>query len=97
MAPLVGLIVVVAIVFWLGKEFGYARRRQAFMATRDSRGRPMLPPHQRVSDADLEARARQLRAAMQRGDITFDEAAGSLIRFAGGGMTLDGARRLLRS
>lgn len=95
MVPLLGLVVLLAIVFWLGKEVGYARRRRAFLATRDGRGQPLLPPHQRVSDAELQRRARELRAAMLRGDITFDEAAGSLIRLAGGGMTVDGARRLL--
>lgn len=55
----------------------------------------MMPPHRNVSDDEIERRAAELRKALKRGDITFDEATGSLIRFAGGGMTVEGARRFL--
>lgn len=97
MAPLLLLLLLLAVAFWLGKEFSYARRRQAFLGTRDSRGRPMMPPHQRVTEAELAQRVRSLRAAVTQGDVALDEAVGSLIRYAGGGMTPDTARGLLES
>ena len=95
MAPLLGLLLLLALAFWLGKEFSYARRRKNFLSTRDSRGRAMLPPHQRVSDADLDERVKALRAAVARGDVQLDEAVGSLIRYAGGGLTPTLAKELL--
>lgn len=95
MVPLLMLVLLLAIAFWVGKEFSYARRRNAFLATRDSRGRPMLPPHERVTEAQLAERVRALRGAVARGDVSLDEATGSLIRFAGGSMTAERARQLL--
>lgn len=93
MIRLVALLVVVGFVVWLALEFRYARKKAALRVTRNARGRPMMPPVRDKSDAELERRAAELRKAAKRGDITFDEAVGSLIRFAGGGMTTDGARR----
>ena len=95
MGPLLALLILLALAFWLGKEFSSARRRKNFLATRDGRGRPMLPPHQRVTEAQLDARVRTLRAAVGRGDVPLDEAVGSLVRFAGGGLTSQMARELL--
>lgn len=95
MVPLLMLLLLLGIAFWLGKEFSYARRRSAFLATRDSRGRPMLPPHERVTEQQVAERVRTLRGAVARGDVSIDEAAGSLIRFAGGSMTPERARQLL--
>lgn len=97
MAPLLLLVLLLVVAFWLGKEFSHARRRKAFLATRDSRGRPMLPPHQRITEAELAIRVRSLRAALKRGDVALDEAVGSLVRYAGGGMTPEAARQLLDS
>jgi hypothetical protein len=34
--PLLLLLILLALAFWLGKEFSYARRRPAFLSTRDS-------------------------------------------------------------
>ena len=95
MVPLLSLLLLLALAFWIGKEFSYARRRKVFLSTRDSRGRPMPPPHQRVSDEEIAERARVLRGAVARGDISLDEAAGSLIRYAGGAMTPKHANDLL--
>ena len=95
MARLVVLIILIAAAFWIYKEFQHARRRKAFLDTRDSPGRRMLPPHQRVGDAALEERVQELRSAVARGDVTPDEATGSLIRYAGGGMTPQRARKLI--
>ena len=72
-----------AAAYWLYLEFRAARRK-AYLAKRDSRGYPVLPPHQRVSAADLDARVASLRAALGRGELTLDEAADSLVRYAGG-------------
>lgn len=96
MVPLLMLLLLLGIAFWLGKEFSYARKRKTFLSTRDSRGRPMLPPHERVTDEQLQERARVLRSAVARGDVSLDEATGSLIRFAGGSMTTERAQQLLR-
>ena len=57
----------------------------------------MPPPHQRVSDDEIADRARVLRGAVARGDISLEEAAGSLIRYAGGAMTPQHAQDLLSS
>lgn len=93
--PLLLLILLVLLVVWAVREFTYARRRQAFLATRDIRGRPMLPPHQRVADEELAARAAKLRRAVARGHITEDEAIGSLIRLGGAAVSYERARQLL--
>lgn len=90
------LVVLLAlVVLWILREVSHSRRRGAFLATRDVRGRPMLPPHQRVPDTELEARARTLRKALARGHITADEAVGSLIRLGGAAVSADRARRML--
>jgi hypothetical protein len=83
MTRLILLLALVAIGYWLYKEFTVARRK-AYLANRDARGYPVLPPHQRVSSADLEARLQTLREALGRGELTLDEAADSLVRYAGG-------------
>jgi hypothetical protein len=95
--PLIAIVLLLLVAFWLGRELAHARRRQAFLATRDSRGRPMPPPHQRVSDAQLEASARQLGAAVARGDITEDEAADCLVRLGGAALSVERARALIRA
>lgn len=93
--PLLVLLVLVLLAVWVVKELSWNRRRRAFLATRDIRGRPMLPPHQRVEDDELRARAAQLRGAVARGHITEDEAVGSLIRLGGPAVSPERARRLL--
>lgn len=95
MVRLIPIILVVAVVVWLTREFIHANRRRRFLSTRDSRGRPMLPPHQRVSDEQLQRRAAELRKAVSSGAVTRDEAVGSLIRYAGGALTPEAARTLL--
>lgn len=92
---LVLTVLVLAVVFWLGYEFSRARRRRAFLATRDSRGRPMLPPHQRVTDEELHAKARTLRKAVNSGYVSFDEAVGSLVRYSSNVLTTQQAQDLL--
>lgn len=83
MVRLLVLIVIVAAAYWLYKEFSAAKRK-ADQARRDGRGYPLLPAHQRVSADDLEKRRIELRQAIARGDLTLDEAADSLVRYAGG-------------
>lgn len=95
MARLIAVLLVVVVVVWLYKEFAYARRKKAFALSRDARGYPMLPPHRRVSDEALAERVRVLRGAVARGELPLEEAAGSLVRFAGG-MDVAQARELLR-
>lgn len=89
------VLIMLAIAFWLGREFAHARRRQVFLATRDGRGRPMLPPHQRVGEDQLQRRAADLRVAVTRGDITAEEAIGSLLRLAGPALSLERARQMI--
>lgn len=93
--PLLILLLLILLIVWIVREVSYARRRQAFLATRDVRGHPMLPPHQRVVDDELRARAKELRRAVARGYITEEEAVGSLIRLGGAAVSHDRARRLL--
>ena len=95
MIRLLVLIVVVGGAYWIYKEFSAARRK-AWQATRDSRGYPLLPPHQRVNSAELEERLQTLRAALERGELTLDEAADSLVRFAGGMDTVRAKELLTR-
>lgn len=95
MVPLLMLLLLLGIAFWLGKEFSYARRRRAFLETRDSRGRPMLPPHERVTEEQLQVRVRDLRRAVARGDVSLEEATGSLLRFGGPALTPERAHDLL--
>lgn len=83
MIRLLVVLVLVGGAYWVYREFSVARRK-ARQASQDGRGYPVLPPHQRVSSADLEDRVRTLRAALERGEVTLDEAADSLVRFAGG-------------
>ncbi|MGH3441782.1 MAG: hypothetical protein ACRDUY_07010 [Nitriliruptorales bacterium] len=93
--PLLLLVILVLLAVWAIREFSHARRRQAFLATRDTRARPMPPPHQRVPDEELSARAAKLRRAVARGHITEDEAIGSLIRLGGSAVSYEQARQLL--
>ena len=72
-----------AAAYWLYLEFRAARRKK-YLASRDSRGYPVLPPHQRVSAAELDKRVQTLREALARGELSLDEAADSLVRYAGG-------------
>lgn len=95
MARMIALLLLVLVVYWIYREFAHARRRKAFLLSRDARGQPMLPPHQRVSDEALQERVRVLRGAVARGELALDEAAGSLIRFAGG-MDVARAKSLLQ-
>lgn len=92
---LVVLLLLVLLVVWIVNGLSDGRRRQAFLSTRDSRGRPMLPPHSRVSDDALHARANELRGAVERGYISRDDAIGSLIRFGGPALSREDAERLL--
>jgi hypothetical protein len=96
MTPLLILLLLLAIGYWLYREYSKSRRQPPFHATKDAPNRPLPPPHQRVSPAQLEERVRVLRAAVSRGDILLEEAAGSLVRFAGGSMTPERAEELLR-
>ena len=95
MIRLLVLIVLVGAAYWIYKEFSAARRK-AWQASRDARGYPLLPPHQRVTSAELEERLRTLRAALERGELTLDEAADSLVRFAGGMDTVRAKELLTR-
>lgn len=95
MAGFIAVLILVAVAFWLGREFASVRRRQAFLASRDGRGRPVPVPHRRVPEPAIAEHAAVLRDAVGRGDVTPDEATGSLIRFAGGGMSHAQASRLL--
>lgn len=96
MIRVVVVAVLVLALVWLAYEFARARRRRkAFLATRDSRGRPMLPPHQRVTDEQLHAKARTLRKAVDSGHISVDEAVGSLMRYSGNVLTEQQAHQLL--
>jgi hypothetical protein len=94
--PLLVLWIIAAVlVVWLVREIAHQRRRRAFLATRDTRGRPLVPPHQRVADDELRQRAHDLRRAVERGLITRDEAVGSLVRLGGAAVSPERARRLL--
>lgn len=95
MVRLVIVLVLVALVVLIVRGVLETRRRQALRATRASRGRQMPPPHQRVSDDELEARAAQLRRAVERGDITPDEAIDSLIRLGGSAVSPERARQMI--
>ena len=95
MVRILAPLILVAVCVWIYREFAHARRQRAFRLSRDARGRPMPPPHQRVTDAELFDRVRVLRGAVERGELPVDEAAGSLMRFAGG-MDLTRARALLQ-
>lgn len=99
MAVILGRLLILAllalVVFWLFRGLSQARRRRAPLATRDVRGRPMLPPHQRMTDSELEGRATSLRRALARGDITADEAVASLRRLGGAAISVERARHLL--
>lgn len=92
---LVVAVLVLVVVFWLGYEFSRARRRRAFLSTRDSRGRPMMPPHQRVTDEQLLKKARTLERAVDAGHVSLDEAVGSLVRYSGNALLAQQARELL--
>lgn len=90
------LVLLALVVLWLFRGlFSQARRRRALLATRDVRGRPVLPPHQRMTDRELEGRATTLRRALARGDITADEAVASLRRLGGAAVSVERARHLL--
>lgn len=96
MIRVVVVVVLVSALMWLGYEFVRARRRRkAFLATRDSRGRPVLPPHQRITDEQLHAKARTLREAVDSGHISVDEAVGSLMRYSGNVLTVQQAHELI--
>lgn len=96
MIRVVVLVVLVSALVWLGYEFARARRRRKdSLAQRDSRGRPMLPPHQRVNEEQLRAKAHTLRKAVDSGHISVDEAAGSLMRYSGNVLTEQQARQFL--
>jgi hypothetical protein len=96
MVPLLLLLLLLVVAFFVFKEFSKARRRPTFHATRDAPNRPLPPPHERVTPEQLHERVRVLREAVSRGDVSLDEAAGSLVRFAGGSMTPERAEELLR-
>jgi hypothetical protein len=96
MTPLLILLLLLAIGFWLYKEYSKSRRQPPFHATKDAPNRPVPPPHERVTQDQLQERVRVLRDAVSRGDVSLDEAAGSLVRFAGGSMTAERAEELLR-
>lgn len=89
------LVLLALVVLWLFRGLSQARRRRALLATRDVRGRPVLPPHQRMTDRELEGRATTLRRALARGDITADEAVASLRRLGGAAVSVERARHLL--
>lgn len=89
------LVVLVLAVVWLGYELVRARRRKASLATRETGGRPVLPPHQRVDEEQLQAKAGTLREAVDTGHISVDEAVGSLMRFSGNALTEQQAHQLL--
>ncbi len=95
----IGVLLVLAVVWWAATsivaEVRYRRTSRALALTRDVRGRPMMPPHQRVTDAELEAKARQLRRAVAANHVTLDEAVGSLVRYGGAAVSPDRARQLL--
>jgi hypothetical protein len=95
MTPLLILLLVLAIGFWLYREYTKSRRQPPFHATKDAPNRPLPPPHERVTAEQLEERVRVLRDAVSRGDVSMEEAAGSLVRFAGGSMTPERAQQLL--
>lgn len=95
--PLLLLIIVIAIAFWLGKEYSNARRRQNVPAVRASRTPARGQTRPQVSEDSLKEHATQLRAAVRRGDISHEEAVGSLLRFSGSALSAEGAARLLRS
>lgn len=93
------LLLVIALlvlaVMQLSGEVRYRRKGRAMRMTRDVRGRPLAPPHQRVSDPDLVARAVELRRALDGDQITMDEAVGALIRYGGAAISPERARALL--
>ena len=82
-------------VMQLTSEWRYRRRSRSIRLTTDTRGRNLAPPHQRVTDRELVARADELARAVAAGDITLDEAIGSLCRYGGAAVTPDRARTLL--
>ena len=95
MQEVLAVLVLAAFAYFIGKELLYRRRHKDFLDSRDARGRPMVrtpkppkppkpaKPEQRVSDKELKERAKVLKAAVKRGDLPLDEAASSLVRFAG--------------
>lgn len=74
-----------------GLGAGLGRRR----STDVTPTRPPPPPHQRVTDTELRQRADELRAALEAGHLTLDEAVGSLMRYGGAGVSAERAGRLL--
>lgn len=82
--------------YWIVKQLTEQRRRRESLTTRHTRGHNVAPPHQRVPDDELERRADTLRDAVSRGDITEDEAVGSLVRLGGPAISEERARQLLR-
>lgn len=74
-------VFLILLVAWLYREFIDTRRQQA--AAPATRSRPAPPPHQRVSDGELEKQVLALRGAMKSGAVTEEEAVASLVRIAG--------------
>lgn len=100
LVQVVSLLLVLGVLYWAVSgavaEIRHRRRRRATRDTSDARGQPERPAHQRVTDEALEARAQELRQALQQDLITMDEAVDSLVRIGGSAVDRDRAERLLR-
>jgi hypothetical protein len=79
----VTLILILALGVWLFREYAKARSRQAVPAAGSAPSKPPPPPHQRVTDRELDRQVKALRGAMADGTVTEDEAIGSLVRKCG--------------
>ncbi|HUG85485.1 MAG TPA: hypothetical protein VMM13_13020 [Euzebya sp.] len=85
-------LLLIMLAAWMYREYTESRRRKAVEATPVRSAPP--PPHQRVSDRELDRQLRSLRGAIADGSVTEDEAVGSLVRTAG--LAADDARARLR-
>lgn len=86
-------LLLIMLAAWMYREYSEARGRKA-VETTPVRSTPPPPPHQRVSDRELERQLKSLRGAIADGSVTEDEAVGSLVRTAG--LAADDARARLR-
>jgi hypothetical protein len=76
-------LLLILLVTWFVREYGAGRERRALEATPRARSAPPPPPHQRVTDRELEQQIRGLRSAIDAGAATVDEAIVGLVRTCG--------------
>ena len=79
--PFLVFLLIVLVGFAIYRNVQQTRASQPIVVPAPDR--PIPPRHQRVSDAELETRAAQLREAVANGTIPFSDAVDSLVRTCG--------------